>query len=83
MNEKHRLNEAELDAVTGGVTEAPAATGAVTYKCLKCGATINASTRDTTVTCPNVTCRCRFQVESGKLVTQNQRPLAAVPVNGG
>ena len=62
------LNDDALDEVTGGTTAAPAPTGGVTYTCTKCGHVINASTRDMTVTCPNLKCRCVFQVKNGKLI---------------
>lgn len=64
------LKDTELDAVSGGTTgtPAPTPTGAVTYKCPKCGQTISASTRDMTVTCPNVKCRSSFRVKNGSLV---------------
>ena len=65
--------ELDLDAledVSGGTggTPAPVPTDTVTYKCSKCGLTINASARDMTVICPNLKCRCSFQVKSGKLI---------------
>lgn len=77
MSGKNELNDAALDAVTGGTTAAPTPTGAVAYKCPKCGTAINASTRDQTVTCPNVRCRCAFQVRNGALVQQSSglRPV--------
>lgn len=63
------LNDRELDTVTGGAGSVPlpTATGGVTYQCTECKTVINASTRDTQVTCPNMKCRCRFQVSGGKL----------------
>ena len=64
------LDDDALDAVTGGTAgpAAPMPTGGVTYTCTKCGHVINASARDMTVTCPNLKCRCAFQVKKGKLV---------------
>ena len=69
MYQTNELDDAALDAVLGGVTDPPAPmpTGGVTYKCTACGAGITASTRDTVVICPNIKCRCRFQVKNGKL----------------
>lgn len=65
-----KLGEDELGAITGGTggTPDPMPTGGVTYKCTVCGTPINASSRDMTVTCPNVGCRCSFRVKNGKLV---------------
>ena len=66
------INDMELDSVTGGAGGAadpsPMATGAVTYRCPNCGAAINASSRDMTVTCPNMKCRGTFRVKKGKLI---------------
>lgn len=69
MTEDKKISELELENVTGGVTDppAPTATGGVTYKCPACGTSIAASTRDMTVTCPNIKCRRQFQVKNGKL----------------
>ena len=38
------------------------------------GTVISASSRDTSVTCPNVRCRTLYQVENGKLVSTMKRP---------
>lgn len=47
--QEHELNDAALDAVTGGAGDPmPSATGGITYQC-SCGTTINASTRDVKV----------------------------------
>lgn len=74
MNEGKRFHDMELDLdalrnVTGGVANVsePVPTGSVRYECTVCGAVIDASTRDMTVTCPNLKCRCQFQVRNGKL----------------
>lgn len=69
MDMPFEMNDDALETVTGGVTEppSPTPTGTATYKCTACGHTITASTRDTTVTCPNVKCRCSYQVKKGKL----------------
>ncbi len=67
------LNENDLCAVTGG-TAAAAPTGSVVYTCPNCGTVISASSRDTSVTCPNVRCRTLYQVENGKLVSTMKRP---------
>ncbi len=69
MCEEKQMDESALDAVTGGVSDpaAPLPTGGVTYRCAICGTAINASTRDTRVTCPNVRCRCEYVVKNGKL----------------
>lgn len=70
------LKEEVLGAVTGGIAEdpSPSATGGVTYKCIYCHQTINASSRDVIVTCPNMKCRARFKVSGGSLV-----PAPATP----
>ena len=70
LREDAGLDDDALDAVLGGTADpaAPVPTGGVTYTCTKCGHVINASTRDMTVTCPNMKCRCAFQVKQGKLV---------------
>ena len=70
MVEMDPLNDAELDAVTGGTGSdpAPTATGGASYKCPACGMSITASTRDTAVTCPNLKCRRQYQIKNGKLV---------------
>ena len=67
----YQLNDAELDTVSGGTTAAPepTPTGGTTYKCPSCGTAINAATRDTTVTCPNIMCRKTFKISKGKLVS--------------
>ena len=80
MNGKYELNENELDAVIGGAaspTPAPTPTGEVTYICPNCGMAIHASARDTTVTCPKISCRSSYSVENGKLVPAMTRPAAA------
>ena len=70
MIEDKIVSELELEKVAGGVTDtpAPSPTGGVTYKCPACGTSIAASTRDMTVTCPNLKCRRQFQVKNGKLI---------------
>ena len=68
MSSHFELSDDELDAVIGGTTAVPSPTGGVTYTCTKCGHVINASTRDMTVTCPNLKCRSTFQVKNGKLI---------------
>lgn len=64
------LNDTSLDTVIGGSqgTPAPTATGGTAYTCPLCRSAINASTRDTSVTCPNVKCRASFKIINGKLV---------------
>ena len=58
-----------LDGVTGGAADpAPTATGSNAVKCPVCHiATLNISSRDTSVTCPNMKCRAKFSVSGGKL----------------
>lgn len=68
MSEKIGISEQDLEQVAGGVTAAPTPTGGVVYQCTACGASINASTRDMSVTCPNLKCRCQFHVRNGKLI---------------
>ena len=70
MTENKMIDEQELENVSGGVTDAPAPTptGGVSYKCPVCGTSIAASTRDMTVTCPNLKCRRQFQIKNGKLI---------------
>lgn len=73
LREELGLDDDALDAVIGGIggtgeavdPPAPMPTGAVAYTC-QCGCTINANTRDMTVTCPK--CKRKYQLKKGKLV---------------
>lgn len=68
MHSTDELNDNALDGVTGGAGEVmPMATGGIIYRCPACSTVISVSTRDTKVTCPNLKCRCQYQVINGKL----------------
>ena len=63
------LIDDELDGVVGGAADpAPSATGGSSCTCPVCHkVTIKFNSRDTEVTCPNMTCKAQFWVVHGML----------------
>lgn len=82
MNKENKSGELDLDQlqdISGGSTIAlPMPTGDVVYKCPACGKNFDASSRDMTVTCPNVKCRTSYRVQGGKLFVLPSTPLKSV-----
>ena len=80
MNKENESGELDLDQlqdISGGIA-APTPTGDVVYRCPACGKNFSASTRDATVTCPNVKCRTSYRVQGGKLYVLPSTPLKSV-----
>ena len=63
------LIDDELDGVVGGASDpAPSAIGGSSCLCPACKkVTIKFNSRDTYVTCPNMTCKAKFKVVNGTL----------------